>query len=142
MGQQQLLLIVLGVIIVGVAVVLGIQYFSVGAEEAAKDELVAHTLTIGANAQQWYKKPLAMGGGGGTFMPVTGTPGSVGWDVYFTTKLTKLHSTTNSATTNGYTCVSTADQVVITALPKPNQGFQFTNVVTTVTPSGMTTVIN
>ncbi len=42
MGQQQLLLIVLGVILVGVAVVLGIQYFGVGAEEGAKDELVAH----------------------------------------------------------------------------------------------------
>ena len=68
MGQQQLLLIVLGVIIVGVAVVLGIQYFSVGAEEGAKDELVAHTLTIGANAQQWFKKPVAMGGGGNTFV--------------------------------------------------------------------------
>ena len=44
MGQQQLLLIVLGVILVGVAVVLGIQYFGVGAEEGAKDELVAHSL--------------------------------------------------------------------------------------------------
>ncbi len=43
MGQQQLLLIVLGVILVGVAVVLGIQYFGVGAEEGAKDELVAHS---------------------------------------------------------------------------------------------------
>ena len=39
MGQQQLLLIVLGVILVGVAVVLGIQYFGVGAEEGAKDEI-------------------------------------------------------------------------------------------------------
>jgi hypothetical protein len=67
MGQQQLLLIVLGVILVGVAVVLGIQYFSVGAEDGAKDELVSHALTLGANAQQWYKKPTAMGGGGNTF---------------------------------------------------------------------------
>jgi hypothetical protein len=24
-------------------------------------------MTIGANAQQWYKKPVAMGGGGGSF---------------------------------------------------------------------------
>ena len=29
--------------------------------------LVAHSLTIGANAQEWYKKPIAMGGGGGSF---------------------------------------------------------------------------
>ncbi len=46
MGQQQLLLIVLGVILVGVAVVLGIQYFGVGAKEGAKDELVAHNLIL------------------------------------------------------------------------------------------------
>ncbi len=61
MGQQQLLLIVLGVILVGVAVVLGIQYFGVGAEEGAKDELVAHSLIIGANAQEWFKKPAING---------------------------------------------------------------------------------
>ena len=44
MGQQQLLLIVLGVILVGIAVVLGIQYFGSGAENGAKDELVAHSM--------------------------------------------------------------------------------------------------
>ena len=86
MGQQQLLLIVLGVILVGVAVVLGIQYFSVGAEEGAKDELVAHTITIGANAQQWFKKPESMGGGGNTF---------TGFDAHYTNNLQKLHSSTN-----------------------------------------------
>ena len=64
MGQQQLLLIVLGVILVGVAVVLGIQYFGVGAEEGAKDELVAHSQIIASNAQEWFKKPESMGGGG------------------------------------------------------------------------------
>jgi len=64
MGQQQLLLIVLGVILVGVAVVLGIQYFGVGAEEGAKDELVAHSQIIASNAQEWFKKPVSMGGGG------------------------------------------------------------------------------
>ncbi len=74
MGQQQLLLIVLGVILVGVAVVLGIQYFSVGAEEGAKDELVSHSLIIGANAQEWFKKPVSMGGGGLDFhkLPIAG----------------------------------------------------------------------
>ena len=39
MGQQQLLLIVLGVIIVGVAIVAGIGLFNAGAEDAAKDEI-------------------------------------------------------------------------------------------------------
>ena len=50
MGQQQLLLIVLGVIIVGVAIVAGIAMFNAGAEESAKDELVSQSLVIGSNA--------------------------------------------------------------------------------------------
>ena len=142
MGQQQLLLIVLGVILVGVAVVLGIQYFAVGAEEGAKDELVAHTLTIGANAQQWYKKPAAMGGGGGAWDgSVTNT---MPYDQYFTLHLTKLHETSNSQPApTGYTvAITNANEIVITALPKQNQGFTFVSVVTTVTPDDMTTVIN
>lgn len=141
MGQQQLLLIVLGVILVGVAVVLGIQYFSVGAEEGAKDELVAHSLTIGANAQEWYKKPVEMGGGGGSWTTSEGA--LVGFDSYFTTNLTKLHKTTNSATPLGYAVtVSGPNQLTIVATPRPNQGFTFTSVTTTITPSAMNTVIN
>lgn len=67
MGQQQLLLIVLGVIIVGVAIVAGIGLFNAGAEESAKDELVAQSITIASNAQQYYRRPVAMGGGGNSF---------------------------------------------------------------------------
>ncbi len=140
MGQQQLLLIVLGVILVGVAVVLGIQYFSVGAEEGAKDELVAHSLTIGANAQEWYKKPVEMGGGGGSWTTSMGA--AEGFDAYYDAHLTKLHKTTNSATPLGYAVAVTANQVTITATPRPNQGFTFTSVVTTVGPDSMKTVIN
>ncbi len=141
MGQQQLLLIVLGVILVGVAVVLGIQYFGVGANEGAKDELVAHNLTIGANAQEWYKKPVAMGGGGGYFTTTGGAP--IAFDEYFNTKLTNLHSTPNSDPTTGYAITTCNDaSIVITATPKADQGFTFTSVVTTVTPTSMNTVIN
>ena len=71
MGQQQLLLLVLGVIIVGIAVVAGIGMFNAAAEESVKDELSAQLIAIGANAQQWYKKPISMGGGGGTFVGYT-----------------------------------------------------------------------
>lgn len=121
MGQQQLLLIVLGVILVGVAVVLGIQYFSVGAEEGAKDELVAHALTVGANAQQWFKKPTAMGGGGLTF---------AGFKAHFDNDLTNLHNSTNGV----YTIPSDGDATSITIQgdPASNLGYdwQVTAVVT------------
>ncbi len=67
MGQQQLLLIVLGVIIVGIAIVVGINLFNANAEESAKDTLVSEGTNLGAMAQQYYKKPTALGGGGNSF---------------------------------------------------------------------------
>ncbi|MCS7052717.1 MAG: hypothetical protein NZM09_03160 [Ignavibacterium sp.] len=71
MGQQQLLLIVLGVIIVGIAVVVGINLFNTSAEESTKDTLVSEGTNLGALAQQYYKKPSEMGGGGGSFVGFT-----------------------------------------------------------------------
>jgi len=128
MGQQQLLLIVLGVILVGVAVVLGIQYFGVGAEEGAKDELTAHCITVGANAQQWFKKPVAMGGGGNTY---------VGFATHFSTNLQKL-----AASTNGTYEPSgeSATEVTITGTPNANLDYDWT-VVTTVFVDSMATEI-
>jgi hypothetical protein len=79
MGQQQLLLIVLGVIIVGIAVVVGINLFNTNAEESTKDIIVSEGTNIGALAQQFYKKPAALGGGGSTFYKggLNGTTGFV-----------------------------------------------------------------
>ncbi len=67
MGQQQLLLIVLGVIIVGIAVVVGIEMFGKNAAQANFDAVVSDMNTIAANAQSWYRKPTSMGGGGRDF---------------------------------------------------------------------------
>ena len=67
MGQQQLLLIVLGVIIVGVAVVVGIQMFSESAESANIDAVSTELLNYASAAQQYYAKPTGMGGGGKDF---------------------------------------------------------------------------
>ena len=67
MGQQQLLLIVLGVIVVGIAVVVGINLFNANAETSTQDSVVSQGTNIGALAQQYYKKPTTMGGGGGSF---------------------------------------------------------------------------
>ncbi len=67
MGQQQLLLIVLGVIIVGIAVVVGINVFTASSLEANKSALVSDLQTIASMAQQYYRKPTGMGGGGNSF---------------------------------------------------------------------------
>ena len=67
MGQQQLLLIVLGVIIVGIAVVVGINVFTASSVEANRDAVIADLTNIGAMAQQYYRKPEQLGGGGNSF---------------------------------------------------------------------------
>src|SRR5664280_115027 len=82
MGQQQLLLIVLGVIVVGIAVVVGINLFTANAVSANRDGVVADLTNLGTMAQQYYRKPTAMGGGGNTF---------TGWSIVGT----KLDTTPN-----------------------------------------------
>src|SRR5690606_19430095 len=77
MGQQQLLLIVLGVIIVGIAIVVGINLFNANADESTKDTLVSEGINLGALAQQHYKKPVALGGGGNTFAGFNSTTNPV-----------------------------------------------------------------
>ena len=122
MGQQQLLLIVLGVIIVGIAVVVGINLFNANAEEAAKDGVVSDCTNLGAMSQQYFKKPLSMGGGGNAF---TGFVVPV-----------NLETTANGT----YSAVATAGDCTITGNPTAGQGYGWT-VTTVVTPTTITTTI-
>ncbi len=71
MGQQQLLLIVLSVIIVGIAVVVGINMFNDQAASSNLDAVTADLVNLASRAQQHYRRPTAMGGGGGTFALLT-----------------------------------------------------------------------
>ncbi|MGB9774363.1 MAG: hypothetical protein ACP5JH_11190 [Bacteroidota bacterium] len=67
MGQQQLLLIVLGVIIVGIAIAVGINMFTTSASNANRDAVINDLNNLAAQAQQWWRKPVEMGGGNRTF---------------------------------------------------------------------------
>ena len=67
MGQQQLLLIILGVIIVGIAVAVGITMFQDNALDQNRSAVVADLTTLAAKAQQFYAKPVTLGGGGNSF---------------------------------------------------------------------------
>jgi Tfp pilus assembly protein PilE len=71
MGQQQLLLIVLSVIIVGIAVVVGINMFGASAASANLEAVTNDLLNLAARAQQYYVKPVSMGGGGNSFADIT-----------------------------------------------------------------------
>ncbi len=67
MGQQQLLLIVLGVIIVGIAIAVGISMFKSNAQSSNRDQVINDLNNLAAKAQQYYRKPTAMAGGGQSF---------------------------------------------------------------------------
>lgn len=109
MGQQQLLLIVLGVIIVGIAIVVGINLFNANAEESAKDSIVTQGTNIGAMAQQYYKKPTALGGGGNSF------------EDFDTNVFDKLPASLRVSTDASWSCVvsgtGATGSVTLTAIP-------------------------
>ena len=67
MGQQQLLLIILGVIIVGIAIAVGVSQFSAQSIEANKDGITSSVTNIAANAYQFKIRPTALGGGSNTY---------------------------------------------------------------------------
>jgi len=71
MGQQQLLLIVLGTIIVGVAVVVGINMFTTGAINAERDALLQDVNNVASTAASYWRKPAALGGGARSFVGVS-----------------------------------------------------------------------
>ena len=90
MGQQQLLLIILGVIIVGIAIAVGITMFSSSSVQSNKDALINDLNNLSANAYQYRSRPITMGGGSGSYT------GGVGYAI--STKLASNDNGTFTAT--------------------------------------------
>lgn len=67
MGQQQLLLIILGVIIVGIAIAVGLTMFTAQSVGSNRDALIADLTNLAADAYQYLVRPTTMGGGGGAY---------------------------------------------------------------------------
>ncbi len=67
MGQQQLILIVLCTIVVGVAIAVGLVMFATDATMAARDALMEDVVIIISNARTYFLKPTNLGGGGNSF---------------------------------------------------------------------------
>jgi len=74
MGQQQLLLIILGVIIVGIAIAVGLSMFTAQSVGANRDAIIADLTNLAANAYQHRIRPTTMGGGGGDYSTYTIPP--------------------------------------------------------------------
>ena len=70
MGQTQLLMILLAIIIIGLAIAVGISQFGESAR-ANRDALSANCQTTISRAQGWFRKPTSLGGGGNSFTGFT-----------------------------------------------------------------------
>jgi hypothetical protein len=69
MGQQQLLLLVLSTVIVGLATVAGIQAFSENQAQATQDAITQKGVSIMSDAKGAFAKPAALGGADSTDTP-------------------------------------------------------------------------
>ena len=63
MGQQQLLLLVLGIVIVGLAVVVGLQAFNENRRKSDMDQAQNEALRLAMAAVAWRQSPTTTGGG-------------------------------------------------------------------------------
>jgi len=106
MGQQQLLLIILGVIVVGIAVAVGITMFTDNAQSANRDAVTNDLVNLASRAQQHYRRPAALGGGQGAFDNSKG-----GVAIAAITQLTSKPTNANGTYTLG---TVSADNVILT----------------------------
>jgi hypothetical protein len=72
LGQQQILLIILGIVVIAIAVAIGISLFRAHAISSKRDILVNETIDMAAQAIGYYKRTREFGGGGKSF---------IGWQI-------------------------------------------------------------
>jgi len=71
MPQQQLLLIILAAIIIGVAIYVGITMFAGYNISSNKDAIISDVQDLGSDAYSFIYRPVMMGGGGGSYATYT-----------------------------------------------------------------------
>lgn len=71
MGQMQLLLVVLGVLLVGIAIAVGITMFQGNAVESTRNAIINDLGYFAQRARSYYNKPTTSGGGGRSFAGLT-----------------------------------------------------------------------
>ncbi len=138
MGQQQLLLLVLGIVIVGLAVVVGIQAFSENQKKANADALVNDAIRITSDLQAWKLKPQAFGGGA----DATGFTGASLQQMGYQLGTSGCAATEYGNLNGCFTLdLSDVNAPVITGVSSANTN-QVTVTVTGTTPSDITTTVD
>jgi len=70
MGQQQLLLIILVTILVGIATVVAINVFTEAQEQSNTEAVILDMTSAVPDARAYYNKPIMLGGGGKSFVNI------------------------------------------------------------------------
>jgi hypothetical protein len=123
MGQQQLLLIIVALIVVGVSVAIANVLFSANAENSNKDTIIADLTNLATISLQYYPKPVMLAGGGRSF---------TNWQI----------PVQLDTTTSGIYTISQANNNQLILIGSPIQGSGFTWTVRgTITTSGIVTEI-
>jgi H+/Cl- antiporter ClcA len=71
MGQQQLLPMILAAIVVGVAIITGMDMLAQDSHTAHEEEMRQTLLRVAGRAQEWYRRPTALNGGGRSFAGIS-----------------------------------------------------------------------
>jgi hypothetical protein len=123
MGQQQLLLVILAIIVIGISVAIANQLFNTSAEDSNKDSIISELTNLATISLQYYNKPVTMTGGGRSFTK---------W---------QIPSQLDTSTSGAYT-ISQASNNQLMLIGSPIQGSGYTWwVKATITKSGIVTEI-
>ncbi|MFO8099473.1 MAG: hypothetical protein R6T83_07620 [Salinibacter sp.] len=114
MGQQQLLLLVLATVIVGIATVVGIQAFDQNSAKANADAMLNDAVRIASDIQAWGKKAEPFGGPGDGETFADATFAQIGYGTGLT------YTNTNGT----YTIAASAPGVTITGDGANEEGNQ------------------
>lgn len=126
MGQQQLLLIVIGVITVGIAIIVGISVAITSLQSGNRDHVIADLNTLSNYAHQYYRKTTIMGGGNNSF---------TGWTI--PSALDTTENGTYTATVGSQTIT-----IVGTGFEKGNDGTTNVKATAVVTITGISITID
>jgi hypothetical protein len=126
MGTQQILLIVLSVIIVGVAIAVGISMFNNQAYNSNKTAIASDAQTFATQVVQFYKTPRSQGGGGGNLAAADTLGNFIGWQ-----------GITTDNENGTYTISRSGSTATITGVGKAVKGGKSPNISTVITmPEG------
>lgn len=119
MGQQQLLLLVLGLIVVGISIVIAISLYDTYMINSSRDNLIAESVNLASLAQRYYQRLNALGGGEGQF---------IGWSIPSNLKATDSGTYTETVysdsviiTGTGFIAINEDEMIQVKVSVTPNE---------------------